>query len=110
MTNQPYPQPYAPGPWTLRPSHGGATAALICGIIGLVAVPGLGIVAWIVGHLALKEIDAAPPGAWANREHANIGKILGIVSTVLYGLVIAFIILLYVGLFAIFAGGLAGTS
>ncbi|HIZ98291.1 MAG TPA: DUF4190 domain-containing protein, partial [Candidatus Janibacter merdipullorum] len=97
-------QPYAPGPWTLRPSHGGATAALICGIIGLVAVPGLGIVAWIIGHLALKEIDAAPPGAWANREHANIGKILGIVSTVLYGLIFGFIILMYVGIIAFAIG------
>lgn len=106
MTNQPhpYPQPYAPGPWPVRPSHGGATAALVCGIIGLVAVPGVGLVAWIIGHIALDEIDASPPGTWANRDHANIGKILGIVSTVLYGLIIGFVVLIYAGMFAFFIG------
>lgn len=106
MTNQPQPYspPYAPMPWVVRPSHGGATAALICGILGLVAIPGLGLVAWIIGHIALNEIDQSPPGAWANRDHANIGKILGIVSTVLYGLVIGFIVLVYAGLFAVFLG------
>lgn len=101
MTNHPQPQPQAPVPWPVRPSHSLGTAALVCGIIGLVAVPGLGVVAWIMGHLALKEIDASPPGAWANRDHANIGKILGIVSTILYGAIFLFIIVVYVGLFAV---------
>lgn len=87
-----------------------ATAALVCGIIGLVAVPGLGIVAWILGHIALQEIDRAPTGTWSNRDHANIGKILGIVSTVLYGVVIIAFVVIYVGFFVVFFIVMAGTT
>lgn len=104
MTMQPPPQLPPPAPWPIRPSHGLATASLVCGIIGLIAVPGLGIVSWIMGHLALKEIDASPPGTWANRDHANIGKILGIVSTVLYALIFGCVVAFYVWLFAFVAG------
>lgn len=99
MTIQPHSQPYPPQPWPVQPSHSGATAALVCGIIGLIAVPGLGVVAWILGHIALQEIDAAAPGTWSNRDHAKIGKTLGIVSLVLYGLLILFVVLVYVGIF-----------
>ena len=84
-------------------NHGLATAALVCGIVGLVAVPGVGIVAWVLGHMALKEIDAAPDAGWTNRDHASIGKILGIVGTLLYGAIFLGIILLYVGMLAVFA-------
>lgn len=104
MTMQTPPPPYPPAPWPVRPPHGVATAALICGIVGLVAVPGLGVVAWVLGHVALKEIDAAPPGTWANRDHASLGKVLGIVSTVLYGVIIGGVVLLYVGMFAFIIG------
>lgn len=110
MTVQPGPQPCAPAPWPVRPSHGTATAALVCGIIGLIAVPGLGIVAWILGHVALQEIDAAPPGTWSNRDHARIGKVLGIVSIIFYGLIILLVLLLYVGLFLFFIVLLGGTG
>lgn len=90
-----------PSPWPMQRNHGGATAALICGIIGLVAVPGLGVVGWILGHMALKEIDASPQWGWANRDHATIGKILGIVGTVLYGAIFLLVILMYVGMFVL---------
>ncbi len=103
-------QPYAPAPWPVRPSHGVATAALVCGIIGLIAVPGLGIIAWILGHIALQEMDAAPPETWSNRDHASIGKILGIVSTVLYGLIFLGLLLLYVGFFAVLVVVLGGSG
>lgn len=91
-------------------NHGLATAALVCGIVGLIAVPGVGIVAWVLGNMALKEIDSSPGGGWTNRDHASIGKILGIVGTLLYGVIFLVIILLYVGLFAfaIAAGSGAG--
>lgn len=94
----------------MRPSHGTATAALVCGILGLVAIPGLGIVAWILGHIALQEIDSAPPGTWSNREHANIGKLLGIVSLILFGLIFLFVVLVYAGLIAFFLVLVAGTT
>ena len=90
--------------WPVQRNHGLATAALVLGIVGLVIVPGLGIVAWVVGHLALKEIDAGPPGVWSNRDHASVGKILGIVSTVLYGLLCGGLVVVYAGVFAILVG------
>lgn len=99
-----------PSPWPMPRNHGGATAALVCGILGLVAVPGLGVVGWILGHVALKEIDASPESGWTNRDHAKIGKILGIVGTLLYGAIFLFVILLYVGMFALFAATATSTS
>ena len=73
----------------MAPSHGLATAALVLGIIGILMVPGLGIVAWIMGHLAEKEIDAHPEMGWSNRDHAKIGKILGIIGTVVWAVIAA---------------------
>ena len=87
-----------------------ATAALVCGIIGLVAVPGLVIVAWSLGLTGVHEIDSAPEGSWSNRDHANLGKILGIVSTVLYGLIFVGFAVLYFGFFLVFFIVLAGTT
>lgn len=104
MTIQPQPQSQPPPPWPVPPTHGLATGALVCGIIGLIAVPGLGVIAWILGHLALKEIDAAPPGTWSNRDHATIGKILGIVSTILYAAIFGCVIAFYAWIFAFVIG------
>lgn len=100
MTNQPQSQPPFPpiGPWAVRRDHGGATAALVLGILGLSFLPGLGVVAWVVGAKALQEIDADPQAGWTNRDHANIGRILGIVGTVLFvGMVL--VVVCYFGFF-----------
>lgn len=82
------PSPPLPGgsPWVAQ-NHGGAVGALVTGILGIVLVPGVGIVAWILGSIALKEIDANPQ-AWANRDHAVVGRILGIVGTVIFGVLV----------------------
>lgn len=89
MTNPPQLPP--PSPFQPQTSHGTATAALVLGIIGLTLVPGVGIVAWILGVKALDEIDANPQVVYANREHAKVGKILGIVGTVYFIGLILFI-------------------
>lgn len=80
-----------PSPFPAQINHGGATAALVLGIIGLTLVPGVGIVAWVLGAKALEEIDANPQVTYANREHAKVGKILGIVGTVYFIGLILFI-------------------
>jgi hypothetical protein len=84
MTQAPYPE------------QSQATTALVLGILGLVICQVLGPFAWSIGNKELQAIDAGrrPP---ENRGTANAGKILGIVSTVLLGVGIVFIILLIVG-------------
>ncbi|HBO54729.1 MAG: DUF4190 domain-containing protein [Kytococcus sp.] len=103
----PYPTPLPPTPpWAATRTHGGATAALVLGILGLSVLPGLGVVAWILGSTALREIDADPQGGWSNRDHAHIGKILGIVGTVLFvGLIL--LLLCYFGFIVALVAGSA---
>lgn len=77
-----YPQYVPPAP-----NHPKATTALVLGIIGLTGIMCyitflVAPVAWVIGHKALKEIDANP-GAYGGRSEANAGKIMGIVGTVL---------------------------
>jgi len=58
---------------------------LVLGILGLVACAVLGPIAWIMGNTDLKKMDAGvmdPEG----RSNTQIGKILGIVGTVLLGI------------------------
>lgn len=68
--------------------HPQGTAILIMGILSLpllcACVGGiLGIVAWVMGNNAIKEIDANP-AAYSNRSTVQIGRVLGIVATCLW--------------------------
>jgi hypothetical protein len=54
---------------------------LILGIVGLVVCMPCGIIAWVLGNGALKEIDANP-GAYTNRGTVNAGRILGIIAVI----------------------------
>lgn len=74
--------------------HPKGTTILILGILGLVCCSPLGIVAFVMGNTALKEIDANP-GMYSNRQIVFIGKILGIVAMVL--LVLSVIWFLFLG-------------
>lgn len=90
---QPY--PYRPAP----PQHPRAILAMVLGIVGLTgffcyitffAAP----FAWIIGHKAVKEIDANPT-AYTGRGEANAGKIMGIIGTafLILGLIVLAIII-----------------
>lgn len=60
-----------------------ATLVLILGIVGLLCCMPVGIVAWVLGHQDLKDMDAGamdPTG----RGMTQAGKILGIISVVLF--------------------------
>jgi uncharacterized membrane protein YjgN (DUF898 family) len=95
----------APGPPPYQaPNHPQATTVLVLGILGLVLCQILAPFAWVMGNRVVQEIDAAG-GAMGGRDLANIGRILGIIGTVLIALTLLFII----GLF-IFGGILASTS
>lgn len=80
------------------PEDSQATTILVLGILSLVLCQILGPFAWVMGNNELAGIDAGrrPP---QNRGTAQAGRILGIISTVLMIIGIAFLfILLFIGL------------
>jgi len=97
-------QPYGAAPgggWAPRPKHPQAVTVLVLGILGLVVCQVLSPFAWVMGNRAVREIDANP-GVYDGRGEAQAGRILGIVGTVLLGVVIAFfaffIVLMIIGI------------
>src|SRR5699024_6481192 len=79
-------------------SHPNGTTILVLGILGLVLCAPLGIVSWVMGNKAMKEIDASGV-TYINRGNIQAGKIIGIVAVVLWALEI-FLFLLACGIFA----------
>lgn len=86
---QPPPSGPVPGhPFGMEPpDHPQAMTVLILGILGLSMVPFTAPFAWYMGTQALREIDAQP-GRYGRRDWVHIGRILGIVGTVVLGLVL----------------------
>ena len=81
--------------------HPKGMTVLILGILGLVCCSPLGIVAFVMGNNALKEIDAQP-GRYSNRQIVQIGRILGIIAIVL--LVLSLIWIVFFGGLAMLSG------
>jgi hypothetical protein len=78
---------------------------LVLGIIGLVACPLLGVAAWIMGSGDLKKMEDGvmdPEG----KSNTQIGKILGIVATIILCIQLVFIVLWVAGM-AFFFGAVA---
>jgi hypothetical protein len=78
-----------------KPTNPLAIASLILGVLGLCGGLPFSIAAWITGYMALKQLSENQ-----NQEGlqlANAGKWLGIVITILYGVVL----LCYVGMLLI---------
>jgi hypothetical protein len=96
----PPPPPPSGGPGAV--DHPKGMTILILGILSLVCCSPLGIAAWLMGNSALKEIDAQP-GRYANRQIVQIGRILGIIGTVI--LVLTVIWFLFLGGLAAVSGG-----
>lgn len=93
-----YPQAggYGPYGYQMPVDHPQGTTILVLGILSIVLCGLLAPVAWIMGSNALKEIDANP-GRYGNRSNVQIGRIIGMVYTILMIVVIvAFIALLVV--------------
>lgn len=97
---QAYAQPYG-----MLPEHPQGTTILVLGIVGLfftICAP----IAWYMGSKAQKEI-AASGIHYSNEQNINIGKILGMVLTILaiIGLVIAIIFIVIAIVAAIASSG-----
>ena len=90
------------------PSHPSAGTVLVLGILGMVVCGVLAPFAWIKGNKALQEIDAQP-GRWSGRDQVQIGRVLGIVGSVLLGLAVLFVLGMAV-LFFVSAGAVITTS
>ena len=74
-------QPAYGGP-PVPPDHPKAQSALIFGILGLVCCGPLGIVGFIQGNNALREIEASG-GAFGGAGMAKAGKICGLIAMIL---------------------------
>jgi uncharacterized membrane protein YjgN (DUF898 family) len=97
MTAHPPPGQYYP-----PPKHPQATTVLVLGILGLVVCQVLGPFAWSMGNKAQKEM-LANPGAYSGDGEINAGRILGIISTAILGLVLLFLVAMVVIGIGIFA-------
>jgi uncharacterized membrane protein YjgN (DUF898 family) len=98
MTQQPPPAygDYRPP----APNHPQSTTVLILGILGIVVCGLCGPFAWSMGNRVVAEIDRSG-GQVGGRTEANVGRILGIVATVLLVVSILFLVL-FLGLAASF--------
>lgn len=106
MSNQYPPQPPPPpsqpyGGGGIPPKHPQATTVLILGIIGLICCSIVAPFAWVQGKKVHEEI-VNNPGQYSGESEANIGKILGIIGTVLLAIsiVIAIIYVIAIVFFA----------
>lgn len=78
--------PGPPFPWQ-PPDHPQAMTVLILGILGLSMVPFTAPFAWYLGSQALREIDAEP-GRYGRRDWVSVGRLLGIVGTIVLGVMV----------------------
>ena len=83
-----------------RLREGRGTTVLVLGILGLVVCFICGIIAWSMGASDLKEMRA---GRMDRRQESEtrIGMILGIIATILAGLGVIFVILMFAGFIAL---------
>lgn len=104
---QPYVQSSPYGGQMAQP-HPQGTLILIFGILSLVGITILGPFAWYMGNKALREIDANPM-AYSDRSNVNVGRILGIIGSVLLIIgvlaLVAYIIFIVVMFGALAASG-----
>ena len=104
-----YGQPGYPPPIVYRaPDHPQAATAMILGILGLVLCQVLSPFAWSMGKKTVAEIDASQ-GHLGGRGQAQAGYVCGIIGTIILGLGVAFLIVYFVIIVAVF-GGLAASS
>jgi len=88
----------------MKPHRG--TLILVLGILGIIVCAPLAIFAWVMGSSDLKEMDAGTMDP-AGRGNTQIGKICGIIGTILFiiGLIIFAIFFMFGMAAAIHQGG-----
>ena len=94
----------APGqPWQQIPAvHPKSTTVLVMGILGLVVFGPLAIVAWVMGNGVKREMEQFP-GRYLPSQGATVGRILGIVGTILMIVAVVAVIIMAVAGVALFS-------
>ncbi|WP_201465305.1 DUF4190 domain-containing protein [Janibacter melonis] len=85
------PTPFYPHMMQVPPEHPQATTVLALGIAAITVVPFTAPFAWILGTRALRQIDANP-GAYSRRDFVVAGRIIGMVATIAYALILLLIL------------------
>ncbi len=89
------PSPYGQQPYGVAPQeHPQGTTVLILGILGFFVVVTAPF-AWYMGSKALKEMRASGQH-FVNEQYITIGRILGIIVTLLYAVSIVLLIVFFV--------------
>jgi len=88
-TYQPYAPPapvvYSYSPTiTSAPEHPSAVASLVLGILGLMVLPILAPIAWVIGGRGRREMRQYP-GRWAPSGSLTAGWVMGIIGTLVWG-------------------------
>ena len=78
----PYGAPQLPAYGPVPPDHPKATTVLVLGILSVVVCGVIAPFAWVMGNQVIREIDASG-GAVGGRSNANVGRILGMVVSIL---------------------------
>jgi hypothetical protein len=79
-------QPYGYG-YPMAPDHPSSTVVLVLGLIGMFVFPLTAPFAWVLGSRARAEI-AANPGRWGSSSALTVGWVLGIITSVIWLLMI----------------------
>ncbi|MGI9578434.1 MAG: hypothetical protein ACR2OH_09565 [Microthrixaceae bacterium] len=101
---QPHAAPYPPQV-VANPFDSESTPILVTGILSLALCGPLGIYAWLSGN---KLRDRAQAAGWPEPSNAKVGRILGIVGTIIFAVSIVLMILYFVVIFLLI--GTAATT
>ena len=93
-------QPYGYG-YPMAPDHPSSTVVLVLGLIGMFLFPLTAPFAWVMGSKARAEMKAYP-GRWGSSGTLTVGWVLGIITSVIWLLMIGVIVLGVVGMAAFY--------
>lgn len=83
--------------YPMAPDHPSSTVVLVLGLIGMFVFPLTAPVAWVMGSKARAEMKAYP-GRWGSSGTLTVGWVLGIITSVIWLLMIGFVMLAIVGM------------
>jgi hypothetical protein len=102
-----YQQPgYGGGGYGGQVEHPQGTMVLVLGVLGIVACQLVAPFAWVMGNKALEEIDRDPL-RYSNRSNVNLGRILGMVGTIILGVGLVLSVLYFIFIIVLIGGSSA---